>query len=155
MGRFLPTTLVSLATAAVLPRGAQAQMFRHFDIKADLATTASKLTSVSLDMIERAADQQAALQVGGCASLWNKQLSTQCPPGSFMAMRERRGLMSASIFQCQAAGCLHALGAGEDAPVGIVSGVHGVAAGIIVLRWVSYTYYGRRGTAVIRTHDGP
>lgn len=131
MGRFLPTTLVSLATATALLRCAQGQIFRHFDIKADLVTTAFKQTSVSSDMAARAADQQAALQVGRCASLWNKQLSTQCPPGSFVAMRERRGFMTASTFPCQPAGCLHALEAGEDEPVGIVLGV--VVAGIITV----------------------
>lgn len=142
MGRFLlPTmplvSLVTTSTVVVLVgvlRCAHGQVFLHFDIKSDIAKkTASNLMQPVSDMMAaRAADQQAALQVGRCASLWDKQWSTQCPPGSFMAMKERstrEGLMAASIFRCQAAGCLHAaLEAGEeeeedDAPVKLSYGI--------------------------------
>lgn len=145
MGRFLllPTMpLVSLVTTITVvvvvlvgvPRCAHGQALIHFDIKADIAKkTASKLMPPASDMAARAAEQQAALQVGRCSSLWEKQWSTQCPPGSFMAMKERstrEGLMAASIFRCQAAGCLHAtLETGEeeeeddDAPVKLSYGI--------------------------------
>ena len=107
---------------AVALSGAQGQSFVHFDIglSTPVTATASPSTTSQEVMVARIVDEQLSLQTGTCASTWTSGLSSQCPSGSFMALKgygDNFRVTVPSFFACRPVGCLpapaHHRGEGE------------------------------------------
>lgn len=107
-------SVVAFASLLVVGvRRAQGQTYVHFDIGlyTPITALASPPTVPQEDMVTRIVDEQIALQTGTCASPWTRGLSSQCPPGSFMALAgygSNSGVWVPSTFACRPVGCLHA-----------------------------------------------
>ena len=114
--------VVALASLVVVGvQHAQGQHFVHFQTGSPSSPIATQ--QLQAEMAEKTVGEQVALQTGTCATLWNKEFSTQCPPGSFMLLQKGYGAKFGvpDVFACQAAGCLHAPGPGEDDTFYLVS----------------------------------